>query len=120
MRSDRSVVSMVGTCFFDLSNASGMSAGALFAFHCWAPAGLLVSSHSYPKRFSKKLLLHLVGVVVQAPSRPLVIVCTPWPLPNVFVQPIPSSSMFAAAGSAPTYLPASAAPCVLPKVWPPA
>ena len=26
---------MVGTCFFDGSNASGMSATAFFAFHCW-------------------------------------------------------------------------------------
>ena len=34
MRSARSVVSMVGTCFFDGSCASGMSAGAFFAFHC--------------------------------------------------------------------------------------
>ncbi len=45
-RSERSVVSMVGTCFFVLSKASGIVAPAPFAFHCFAPAGLLVSSHS--------------------------------------------------------------------------
>jgi hypothetical protein len=37
---------MVGTCFFDGSNASGIVAPAFFARHCFAPAGLFVSSHS--------------------------------------------------------------------------
>ena len=54
-------------------------------------------------RFSKKLLLHFVGVVVHAPSSPLVIVCTPCPLPNVFFHPRLCSSMLAAAGSV-TYI----------------
>ena len=32
---------------------------------------------------------HFTGLVVQAPSRPLVIVSAPLPVPNVFVQPRP-------------------------------
>jgi hypothetical protein len=35
--------------------------------HCVAPAGLLVCSHSNLNRYSKKELLHLVGVLVQGP-----------------------------------------------------
>ncbi len=46
MRSARSVVSIVGTSFFDLSKACGMVAPAPLATHWCAPAGLLVSSHS--------------------------------------------------------------------------
>ena len=41
-------------------------------------------------------------------------------MPKVFFHPSPCSSILAAAGSLPTYLPGSAAPCVLPKVCPPA
>ena len=65
-------------------------------------------------------MLHCVGVVVQAPSKPDVIVYTPLPVPKVFFHPVPCSSIVAAAGSLLTYLPGSAAPCVLPKVCPPA
>src|SRR4249920_3336128 len=103
---------MNGACFFDGSCASGTvpAPAPALGFHWCAPAGLFVNSHSKPKRFSKKLLLHFVGVVVQAPSRPLVIVFTPLPLPNEFFQPRPCSSILAAAGSRPTYLSASAAP----------
>src|SRR6476620_6950592 len=72
-RSERSVVSMVGLCFFEGSYASGIVASAPLATHWCAPAGLLLGSHSYLKRFSKKLLLHLVGVWLQVTSRPLVI-----------------------------------------------
>src|SRR6187455_3064067 len=108
---------MVGACFFDALCASGtVPAPAPFlGFHCCAPAGLFVNSHSNPNRFSKKLLLHLVGVVVHAPSRPLVIVLTPLPLPNEFFHPRLCSSIPAAAGSGATNLVGSAAPCVLPK-----
>ena len=45
-RSDRSVVSIVGRCFFAGSCASGMIASASLATHCFAPPGLVVSSHS--------------------------------------------------------------------------
>ena len=67
----------------DGSCASGTvpAAAPSFGFHWWAPAGLFVSSHSWPNRVSKKLLSHVVGVGVQAPSRPLVIVSAPLPLP---------------------------------------
>ena len=61
-----------------------------------------------------------MGVVVHAPSNPLEIVCSPFPDPKLFFQPRPCSSIAAAAGSGPTYSFGSAAPCVLPKVCPPA
>src|SRR5688500_10887892 len=74
--SERSVVSIIGACRFDGSCASGTvpCASGFFGFHCLAPAGLSVSSHSYLKRFSRKPLSHFVGLLVQAPSRPLVVV----------------------------------------------
>src|SRR5438093_8768394 len=105
---------MAGACRFDGSCASGTVAAPApcFGIHCCAPAGLLVSSHSYPNRWSKKLLLHLVGVVVQVTSRPLVMASPPMPEPNLLFQPRPCSSMPAASGSAPTSE-ASPAPWVL-------
>ena len=91
-----------------------------FGCHWWAPAGLLVSSHSKPNRWSKKSLLHRVGVVVQVTSMPLVIASAPLPVPKLFFQPRPISSSGAPSGSLPTYSSGSAAPWVLPNVWPPA
>ena len=116
-RSARSVVSIDGAIRFDGSCACGTvpAPAPFFGCHCCAPAGLFVSSHSKPNRFSKKLLLHFVGVVVQVTSRPLVIVSAPLPVPKLFFQPRPCSSRPAASGSAPT-LDAGAAPWVLPKV----
>src|SRR2546425_12499269 len=108
---------MVGICFFDLSYASGIVASAPLAFHCFAPAGLLVSSHSYLNRFSKKWLLHFVGVCDQVTSGPPVIASLPLPVPNLLFQPRPCSSMGAAAGSGPTSA-ASPAPWALPKLCP--
>ena len=80
-RSARSVVIIVGACFFDGSCASGTvpSPAPFFGFHCFAPAGLVVSSHSYSNRCLKKSLLHRVGVVVQVTSRPLVMAWAPLP-----------------------------------------
>src|SRR6185369_14353039 len=74
-----------------------------FGRHCCAPAGLFVSSHSKPKRFSRKLLLHFVGVLVQVTSKPLVIVSAPFPVPNLFFQPKPCSSRPVASGSGPQF-----------------
>src|SRR5690242_21692342 len=105
---------MVGTCFFDGSNASGMSAAAPFAFHCFAPAGLLVSSHSYLNRLSKKWLLHFVGVWVQVTSGPPVIASAPTPVPNLLFQPKPCSSSAPPSGSGPIS-DGSPAPWVLPR-----
>src|SRR6185295_11582971 len=102
MRSDRSVVSMVGTCFFDLSCASGISALPFFAFHCGTPAGLLVNSHSLLNRLSKKWLLHFVGVCDQVTSGPPVIASAPLPLPCLLCQPRPWLSICAPSGSGPT------------------
>src|ERR1700733_2847680 len=110
---------MVGTCFLDLSKGSGIVAAAPLAFHCGTPAGLLVSSHSYLNRLSKKWLLHLVGVCVQVTSGPPPMVSPAMPVPCVLLQPRPWASMSLASGSAPTS-DGSPAPCVLPKVWPPA
>ena len=76
------MVSIVGTCFFDGSKASGIVGCArLFACHCFAPAGLFVSSHSYLNRFLKKWLLHFVGVCDQMTSGPPVIASPPMPVP---------------------------------------
>ena len=80
-RSARSVVSIVGRCCFAGSYASGTVASASFATHCFAPAGLSTSSHSWPNRFWKKPELHVVGVLVQVTSRPEVIVSAPLPVP---------------------------------------
>src|SRR3954447_17307646 len=106
---------MVGTRLLLGSCACGMvpAPAPPLATHCCAPAGLLVSSHSKPNRFSKKLLLHCVGVVVQVTSRPLVIVWAPLPLPKLFLQPKPWASRPAASGSSATW-DAGAAPWVLP------
>src|SRR6187402_3007838 len=91
-RNDKSVVSIVGKCFLELSKASGIIGSAFFATHWCAPAGLLESSHSKPNKFSKKLLLHCVGVFVQVTSRPLVMASVPLPEPKLFFQPKPCSS----------------------------
>src|SRR5260370_12688442 len=93
---------MVGTCFFALSKASGTVAAPFFAFHCFAPAGLFVSSHSFSNRFLKKRLLHFVGVCVQVTSGPPVIVSTPMPVPYLLFHPSPWSSRAPASGSAPS------------------
>src|ERR1700757_5027459 len=106
---------MVGTCFFDLSNGSGIVAAPFFAFHCGTPAGLWVSSHSFSNRFLKKLLLHLVGVCVQVTSGPPVMASAPTPVPCLLFQPRPWSSIAAPSGSGPSS-DGSPAPWVLPKV----
>ena len=62
----------------DMGTAS--DAAPFSGTHCCAPAGLFVSSHSHSNRFSKKLLSHLAGLVVQAPSSPLVKASAPTPL----------------------------------------
>src|SRR4249919_4370312 len=92
---------MVGTCFLDLSCASGIVASAPFAFHCFAPAGLLVSSHSNLNRFSKKWLLHCVGVCDQVTSGPPVMASAPKPVPCLLFQPRPWSSMAPPSGAGP-------------------
>src|SRR6266516_6700331 len=109
----------MGACRFDGSWASGTVpwAEGFLGVHCFAPAGLVVSSQSYANRLSRYPLSHLVGSLVQAPSSPLVIVSAPLPVPKVFRQPRPCSSRGAASGSGPTYR-GSTAPWVLPTVWP--
>src|SRR6185436_20139380 len=106
---------MVGTCFFALSKASGIVAAAPLAFHCFAPAGLAVSSHSLLNRLSKKWLLHLVGVCVQVTSGPPVMASAPMPVPCLLFQPRPCSSSAPLSGSGPTSE-GSPAPWVLPKL----
>src|SRR5262252_4845998 len=110
-----SVTSIVGTCRFDGSKASGTVAVLPFALNCQAPAGLFVSSHSCSNRFSKKWLLHFVGVCDQMTSGPPVIASAPVPVPNLLLQPRPCSSIGAASGAVPTS-DGSPAPWVLPKV----
>src|SRR5687768_16072328 len=95
----------MGACRFDGSWASGTVslADGSVGVHCLAPAGLVVSSHSYPYRLSRYPLSHFVGSVVHAPSSPLVSASAPLPLPYVFRQPMPCCSMGAASGSGPMY-----------------
>src|SRR5690348_11817843 len=88
-RSDRSVVSIVGSRFFDLSNGSGMFGSVPFACHCHAPAGLFTTSQSYLNKLSKKLLLHFVGVCDQMTSGPPVMASDPKPVPNLLFHPSP-------------------------------
>src|SRR5262245_632364 len=97
-----------------------MTASAPTATHWCAPAGDFSSSHSYLNRFSKKLLDHWVGVVVHVTSSPDVIASAPTPEEYVDFQPRPCSTRSAPSGSGPTNSSGSAAPCVLPNVWPPA
>ena len=66
-----------------------MEACAPFAFHCFAPAGLFVSSHSFSNRFLKKWLLHFVGVCDQVTSGPPVMASAPMPVPCLLFQPRP-------------------------------
>src|SRR6516164_11475323 len=106
---------MVGTCRFDGSKASGIVAVVPLALNCQAPAGLFVSSHSLLNRFSKKRLLHFVGVWDQMTSGPPVIASGPLPVPNLLFQPRPCSSIGAASGSGPSS-DGSPAPWVFPKV----
>src|SRR6266511_398798 len=111
----------MGACRFDGSCASGTVplASGFFGVHCFAPAGLVVSSHSYLNRFSRNPLSHLFGSLVHAPSRPLVIVWARLPLPYLFFQPTSCSSRGAASGSGPTFSVAWAAPWVLTNESPP-
>ena len=106
---------MVGLRFLLASNGSGMVSGASLASNWMAPAGLRVCTHSNLNRFSKKWLLHCVGVWVQTTSRPEVMASAPAPLPWLLAQPRPMDSIVAASGSAPTWL-AALAPWVLPRV----
>src|SRR5215471_21771815 len=106
---------MVGTCRAEGSKASGIVATPPFALNCQAPAGLFVSSHSLLNRFSKKWLLHCVGVWDQMTSGPPVIASGPLPVPNLLFQPRPCSSIGAPSGAGPTS-DGSPAPWVLPKV----
>ncbi|MDT4862704.1 hypothetical protein FQZ97_973730 [compost metagenome] len=54
MRMPMSAVVMVGTWRLLGSCASGaVAASGFLGFHWWAPAGLLVSTHSLPNRVSK-------------------------------------------------------------------
>ena len=112
---------MKGVCVWAGSWASGTVATAVApaGVYCDLPPGLVVSSHSWLCRFSKKLLSHLTGSLVQAPSRALVTVSLAMPEPAPLVQPKPCSSMEAPSGSGPTRS-SVWAPCALPKVWPPA
>src|SRR4029077_5845343 len=95
---------MVGGSRLLLSCACGMvpAPAPPLATHCCAPAGLLVSSHSKPNRFSKKPMPQVVGVDVQVTSRPLVMVSPPLPEPKRLCQPKPCCSSSAPAGSCPT------------------
>src|ERR1700722_1552286 len=107
MRKERSVVSIAGACRFEGSCASGtLPLPTLpFGFHWCAPPGLFVNSHSYLNRCSKKSLLHLVGVLVQVTSRPLVRASPAIPVAYALDQPRPCSSIAEPSGSLPRCVP---------------
>mmetsp|Transcript_2104 Transcript_2104/g.6251 ORF Transcript_2104/g.6251 Transcript_2104/m.6251 type:complete len:218 (+) Transcript_2104:316-969(+) len=71
-------------------------------FHWLWPPGPVCLSHSKSSKYRKNSLLHWVGVVVHGPSKPLVMVSLPIPVPHEV------------AGGVGTH-----APWVLPKAWPP-
>ena len=114
-----SVVSIPGNCFLVASCASGTLATPFFGVHCFAPAGLVVNSHSLLKSVVKYLLLHCVGVEFHVTSNPEVMASFPFPVLKSLFQPSPCSSIPAPSGAAPT-CDAFPAPCVFPKVCPPA
>ena len=113
---------MIGACRLVGSWASGtrLPAEPSDGIHWIAPAGLFVCTQSKPIRKSRYIVVQAIGFAVQAPSRPLVIVSAPLPVPHLFIQPRPCCSTPAAAGSLPTQSSGLRAPCALPKVWPPA
>ena len=81
MRNAQWYVQDIGFDGFRLDSDGRIWTSAGDGVHCFAPAGLSVSSHSYSKRCARKPLSHVVGSVVQAPSSPLVTVSTPLPVP---------------------------------------
>mmetsp|Transcript_70175 Transcript_70175/g.180885 ORF Transcript_70175/g.180885 Transcript_70175/m.180885 type:complete len:286 (+) Transcript_70175:358-1215(+) len=70
------------------------------ALHWWWPPGPMCLSHMQFTSTWKYSLLHFVGVVVHGPSKPLVTVSLPTPLPH---RPAPAGH----------------APWALPNAWPP-
>ena len=112
---------MIGLFLLDGSNASiGLSFSSIFiGSHCQAPAGLFFNSQSYFIKRWKYPWSHWVGLVVQAPSKPLVTASFPTPDLVGFFHPNPCSSISPASGSLPNFE-ASPLPCAFPTVWPPA
>src|ERR1700722_484897 len=113
-----SVVNIIGACRLLGSCASGtrFAAWSFAGVHWIAPAGLLVCTQSKAYRLSRYCIVKTVGLADHAPSRPLVTVSSPLPVPHEFCQPNPCCSMPAVAGAAPTHLEGSCAPWALPKV----
>ena len=103
------------------SSTSGAISASATSTGCqiFAPAGDLVKAQSYLNNKSKYPLSHCVGLAVQGPSMPLVVVSRPTPEPWAFFHPNPICSIAPPSGSAPTSS-GSPAPCALPNVWPPA
>ena len=84
------------------------------------PPGSSSIPQSCACRFSKNSLSHLTGLLVHAPSSPLVIESPPLPLPWLLFQPKP---LLLYPGPPPVRGPtwsSGAAPCALPNVCPPA
>ena len=96
---------MIGLCLLEGSaKSTGLSSSLiLIGSHWLAPAGLFFNSHSYSRSNLKYELSHLSGLVVQAPSIPLVTCSTPNPPPSALFQPKPCCSTPAASGSAPNF-----------------
>lgn len=93
--SDKSVVNITGAWLTPSRWASGTvpAAAPSLGCHCNAPAGLRVCSHSKANRLARYIIDHWVGVAVHAPSSPDVTVSSALPLPQVFFQPKPCSTI---------------------------
>ena len=85
----------------------------------WILIPTLARAYADVSELITTLLLNFVGVFDQVTSGPPVIASQPTPVLYLLFQPRPWSSSAPASGSGPTSE-GSPAPCVLPKLWPPA
>ena len=114
---------MIGAWRFDGSCASGtrFAAWPFAGIHWVAPAGLFVCTQSKANRLSRYCVVQAIGFADQAPSRPLVTVSRAVALAALV---LPAEALLLDAGRrrarARRTWPGRAAPCALPKVWPPA
>src|SRR6202789_4239300 len=113
---------MNGACRTAGSCASGtrFDAAPFAGIHWIAPPGLLDCTHSNANRLSRYCVVNAIGLDDQAPSRPLVTVSSPLPVPHLFCQPRPCCSIPAAAGGGAPHLEGAWGPRALSQESPPA
>ena len=94
-------------------------ARVVFGFPLMRACGALRELPLVAEEVLEEFMFHFVGVVVHVTSSPLVIASTPIPVLKPLFQPKPCASMSLASGFPPKF-DAGPAPCVLPKLCPPA